>query len=374
MNGMPDLVRHGQWLGRAQGTNPGIIVLNLDQQFSSVIGTVHLFPEDLNDPWIQLSIDIPNDKDVWDAQIVPNIIDPISRNIISLNQSGEDGSLQLPKLVNLKLEFKIDKLYAGWTTDVDTKGICELSHSKIGDDSIFQPKTNIKTWNEFRDYVLTFEHLDYVYRGQPNQKKLSTSFHRTNRSDLNRYMIDINSIHKLLNYRTNNTFNMYNPDDYGAFYGLIQHHGFPTPLLDWSYSPFVAAFFAYRSLRTITDDEFVRIFIFDKKKWENSFSQELKIFPSNLHVSFLEISTISNPRHIPQQSVSMMTNISDIEHYLKFAENLKKLEFLEVIDLPVSERLLVMKNLNMMGINAGSLFPGIDGDCEALKERFFRAY
>jgi hypothetical protein len=31
----------------------------------------------------------------------------------------------------------------------------------------------------------------------------------------------------------------------------------------------------------------------------------------------------------------------------------------------------VMRELDLMGINAGSLFPGLDGACQQLKERFF---
>jgi len=42
-----------------------------------------------------------------------------------------------------------------------------------------------------------------------------------------------------------------------------------------------------------------------------------------------------------------------------------------VIDLPVKERTLVMNELGYMGITAGSLFPGLDGACEELRERFF---
>jgi hypothetical protein len=41
-------------------------------------------------------------------------------------------------------------------------------------------------------------------------------------------------------------------------------------------------------------------------------------------------------------------------------------------DLPASERATVMAELELMGINAGSLFPGLDGACEQLKERFFK--
>jgi len=44
---------------------------------------------------------------------------------------------------------------------------------------------------------------------------------------------------------------------------------------------------------------------------------------------------------------------------------------LSAIDLHVGERRTVMQDLALMGITAGSLFPGLDGACLQLKERFF---
>lgn len=88
------------------------------------------------------------------------------------------------------------------------------------------------------------------------------------------------------------------------------------------------------------------------------------------HLSIGEFLAIENERMIPQQAASTVTNIDDIESYIKSKETNGK-TYLWAIDLPVSERRTVVHELSYMGITAGSLFPGLDGACEELKERNF---
>ena len=73
---------------------------------------------------------------------------------------------------------------------------------------------------------------------------------------------------------------------------------------------------------------------------------------------------------IPQQAASTITNVDDIESYIQSVQQNGK-TYLRAIDLPVNNRRQVVRDLSYMGITAGSLFPGLDGACEELKERNF---
>jgi len=79
---------------------------------------------------------------------------------------------------------------------------------------------------------------------------------------------------------------------------------------------------------------------------------------------------IENERLIPQQSASTVTNLDDIETSIRSKETTEK-SYLTAIDLPVRERKKVVQELSHMGITAGSLFPGLDGACEEMRERNF---
>ncbi len=153
------------------------------------------------------------------------------------------------------------------------------------------------------------------------------------------------------------------PEENGAFYNLVQHHGYPTPLLDWTYSPYVSAFFAYRGItngdaKKAHPDDLVRIVVFDQRDWRK-WSQLNHLVRPGLHVSIQEFPAIENERMIPQQAASTITNVDDIETYV--LKKCPESKTLFAIDLPVAERFEVVRELAYMGITAGALFPGLDG-------------
>ena len=111
--------------------------------------------------------------------------------------------------------------------------------------------------------------------------------------------------------------------------------------------------------------------MFDQHSWRNDFQQLSMLRTYAPHFSILEFIAIDNERMVPQQALSCVTNIDDIESYIQLRETERGKTYLQVFDLPVSERSRVLADLSVMGITAGSMLPGLDGACEEIKERLF---
>jgi len=353
----------------------GDIVVEIDDLGDCFAGRAYLYPTDPRVPNSIVFFRTSDKKKVSTTRADAMPIDPQTGEIAPWPHIAD----RYPGMIfasdaQVSIKWGNASLSLKWTTNIQTEGSATLSKSAASKPSDYVPM--VMEWDEFKHHVSGLDYRRFVFRGQCKPWRLRTNYHRTGRADLARFLAeDMRSLHQYLSARTRHLFDRRNPDENGAFLHMAQHHGYPTPLLDWSYSPFVAAFFAYRSIKnsdaaTAKDTEFIRIFQFDKERWMQISPTVQKLTPTRPHFSIMEFIAIENDRTIPQQALSGLTNVDDIESFIRSKEPANA-PHLKVIDLPVKDRRRVMRDLSSMGITAGSLFPGLDGTCEELRERFF---
>lgn len=238
---------------------------------------------------------------------------------------------------------------------------------------------NIDNWTSFKDFInLSIQnHKPLYYRGQLNPKwKLQTSFHRYAEKNNITIFEYLNYAIPELQYHIiaheNDFFDLDNEKEFGAFLGKLQHYGFPTPLLDWTLSPYVAAYFAFREVNSHNPQvEKVKIFVFDFQEWDSHAEQVLNLRSEKQFLNSFRPFSKRNTRIIPQMGTTTVTNINNLETYIAEQEKIFNKRFLYHVTLPVSEMQEITNELNLMGINEMTLFPGVEGICTHFKNSFF---
>ena len=170
---------------------------------------------------------------------------------------------------------------------------------------------------------------------------------------------------------------------------LMQHYGSPTRLMDWTYSPYVAAFFALESCESeceiwcINHDWCTKeseIIVPKLKDRGLDYKRKDELFvPFFLESQpYLKFVRPINPlllhqRLIIQQGVFLCPG--NIEN--SFVKNLKALKdwnkenhIIRInFKLTKNQRNLALLELHRMNIHRASLFPGLDGFAQSLKQK-----
>jgi hypothetical protein len=252
----------------------------------------------------------------------------------------------------------------------------------------------VKSWQEFIGII---NQLDYdatldattepyavrvgfssgcIFRGQSNSHwKLSSKIERQmmmgeNGNAKQRYDSDwFNGVCKeiLEKFKDNiSTIPSYSKlDNENEIWALGRHHGLFTPLLDWSYNPYIAAFFAFYDVYKELEFKYVggrntydgeHAVVWKLNVWEDTFKTD--------EFDTIKVHSKIGTRVNAQEGLFtyLKTNLYfDVESYLK-SRGLA--HFLEKIELPYSIASEALVNLDRMGINIFKLFPDFAGAAE----------
>lgn len=133
---------------------------------------------------------------------------------------------------------------------------------------------------------------------------------------------------------------------------LGQHYGLPTRLLDWTESPYIAAFFAFnRSALWGAVDRRVTIWVLDS---------ENPIWSTHYGVEIIDVPSFGNQRIRNQSGTFTLskTPFASLEQYVAAQEDGAALQR---YTLPASDSTRALADLDAMGIHHATVYPEIEG-------------
>jgi hypothetical protein len=159
-----------------------------------------------------------------------------------------------------------------------------------------------------------------------------------------------------------------------AWWSLMQHYSCPTRMLDWTRSPYVAAYFAVDQ----KDDRDGAVWFFSAPLLEEAMNRrygklrcEETIFGGSEKAIYPVLGTQHTIRSAAQQGVFTVSTCILTDHGEAIAEAMKDLtdsNYPTKVIIPARCKHEFLSRLHTMNITAKTLFPGIDGVGRSVSE------
>ena len=246
-------------------------------------------------------------------------------------------------------------------------------------------------WNDFKTFTQELSE-NWVFRGQLNNRwELRNAIERTDFIKLYNG-IEADFLQEFQRGARNYLAKDETPGHLIEWLALMQHHGAPTRLLDFSKSPFVAAFFAFEQCDLYPEINSaiwaINSNFFQMKAVEclaEHFGKELhesgnrvnealfeKIFYANKYPLVFPVEPFRmNRRYSLQQSIFVSTGTGHqpfMEQLRFLGDDLSKAVI--KIELPALLQKEVLRDLLRMNLHRASLFPDLDGYAASLRLRY----
>jgi FRG domain len=239
-----------------------------------------------------------------------------------------------------------------------------------------QPRNNVRItpcsgWAEFRNHIIADQFADgqfrkgkFLFRGQGSDTwTLSSTFDRWYRGPRAGKNEAADSL--LAEFALECEFEEM-PDalrsNKMAMLGLAQHHGLPTRLLDWSESPYVAAFFAFsgHARRGIDPEGCVAVWVIDSEShvWNEENGCTLVKVPAlwnqRIRNQFGRFTYLRAPYDTLEEYVNQFeAGEASLQKYL----------------IHIRDFRLAMSELDAMGLTHARIYPGLEGNARAAEIR-----
>lgn len=236
--------------------------------------------------------------------------------------------------------------------------------------------SRIENWNNFSDWVEAQSPNNAVYRGLgSSQHSLVSTAHRAGIFDFHHYLFEIlPRVRAELLKRHGLRINLSEPDGLAEMLALIRHHGFPTPIMDWSNSPWVALYFAITSFTTLKANnnapDSCRIY----RLRHTGISvvadvQRTLLAPSNVG-KLVEIPTPMTSRVTAQEGVFLLTPCVDVLTNIEYEQNQSESVLIDAIDIDHCMVDKAFHRLDQMMINEATMLSSIDSTLSHLGKKF----